>query len=636
VDSATPVRAVPRARSWGDWSTPRRLDALRAVQLALERRGRAPGGGVATADRVTPFNPGRRRYLFVPDRPEDRLVRMTLGASFDTTLAEADQLTAAPQALDGEGCRGPYAAQASLSGDKVYLACRDSNQVLVWSANENRGAAFGGANRVVSPAIALKRGGTSYSLPNFSSIQMGLSADGQILAVPLAGRRIAFIDTRSDRIAEVRRFASTVNVGEVRAVAFDSRDTLLAVTSEAPQPGRPARGQLVRRPRHATQPRWSIDTSRGLTVRRLYVSGSADLDEPRGLAIDRRDDGDHVYVFYGGSLTDTAATSHRTTTLAPASATAPRIRENVSGRRGPEFSAGGFVSSRVADSVLETATSLASGMAIDSLGRRAFVAFRGTGNLGYLPAGTGPFDSLFAATRILGNFPEPRVEQRTALVTIQVDPSGNASTTEVVATPDFRDGRLYEQTQFPLSLALDPGGELLAAHLTGRPSALRFWSARKIEDAFVAMTDAGDPFGSTTLDTRAVDPWVADFPIPVLAAPSLTFNPTLVIAAPGPGISRGALGVHVVTRDERIDRIDCAVLNPSTRAVVRTDSGLTIDPSQTRLGVPRRTGGGSLGSLTPVCRFPNVPAGRWLLRVHAETSTGGELVTETPFVQERW
>ncbi|MCC6642631.1 MAG: S8 family serine peptidase, partial [Deltaproteobacteria bacterium] len=440
VETATPLRSVPGSTGWGAWAAPRRLDVLRAVQMAMRHRA-FPVSGTAPAK----YLPGLRRYLWVPDRPGDALVRVLLKSPFERTL-DGQQLVIDPPAnLAAASCTEPYAVQPSASGDKVYVACRGTNQILVWFANINEEADFEATPQHES-RIPLSLGGVSYALPVFPSVQMAMSRDGQVLAIPLRDRRVAFLDTRSDRIVDVKKFRASVSTGELRALAFGANDTLYALTSDG------ITGQLARKPRASTAARWRIDETAGLKVVGVGEPfASPPSRRPSGLAILPRTAGDHVYVLYDHDESAAAATVHRGSDLAlvdPPGSANGRIRGSIPNRVAEPFVAGDMVgfpigSFAVFSSLLRTGTASVEGMAIDPLRGLAYMAFHGSGNLAHLKAdaATGSFQQLASATRVLGDFLEPRLEQRAALeTTMRADGSIDA---QIESKLGAREERLY-------------------------------------------------------------------------------------------------------------------------------------------------------------------------------------------------
>jgi hypothetical protein len=646
IASATPIGDAPNVVNWFAWATPRRIDVLRAVQLAARHRAQL---AASDPDGSKRFLPGGRRYLWAADRDADTLVRIKLGSFYEQGLNPADLDLVPPQDLVNAGCSDPYAVTPSASGDKLYIACRANDAVLVWWANANRPADY--ADSPIDEAvIPLVLGTASYSLPEFPSIQMGLSPDGQILAVPLAGRRVAFIDTRTDRLVAAPRFANAVNIGQVRAVAFGSDAALYAVTSELPSPSARARGQLARKPRNAIDPRWRIDQASGLDVEPLFAANETpQRDAPRGLAILPRAAGDQIYVFYTGDRSETAATVHSASNLElldPPGGLTGRIRSNVPGRTAEIFKAGDLVGSTlgaftVRAAQLRTATSLAAGLGIDPIRQRAYMLFRGTGNLAFLEphAPSSSFQQLASTTSIHGFFGESRTEQRAELETqMRADGSIDVS---VTAPLRAREQRLYEQLEFPLSFAIDPEGKLAAGFYAGLHPFVRFWSTKAIQDADQALATQGKKAFETTLDEVASAP-----PPPLFAditnagvsnVAALGFGPTLVSAAPGPGaITRGVVAVHPVTRDTKFNQISCKVRNATTRAVVRTDPGTAIAAADAVAGFPSRAGTAALGDPIPVCRFRNLPRGSYILVLRGQTQFGESVESEMPFLHEAW
>ncbi len=643
IDSATPLKGVPKNWGWGTWTAPRRLDALRAVQMALRHRGAAAATGTAPVD----YLPGLRRYLWVLNRPRSQLVRVLVKTPFERTLSSEDFVIDPPVDLFAHDCYQPYALQPSSSGDKVYIACRGSRQILVWHANTNTKADVTSSPHIES-SVPLRMQLNQYEFPEFPSIQMALSRDGQILAIPLQGRRVAFLDTRSDRIVDVKKFRASVNVGQVRAVAFGANDTLYALTTDGYS------GHLVRKPRSSSMARWRIDQRDGFEVADLGESfASPPSRGPSGLTVAPRSGGDHVYVLYGDHKSVTAATVHRGSNLAPvdpAGSPNGRIRSNIPDRVAQQFAAGDMVGfplgafqSRAR--LMDTATSGVRGMAIDPLRGLAYMVFHGTGNLALLKAdpATGSFQALTSATRMLGSFVEPRTEQKAALET-QLRADGTIDA-QIEGRLTAREERLYFQEDFPVSFAMDQEGGLLAAHLAGTKPRLRIWATAMIAEGQRMMEVIPFDPTDTTLDTafdqsgRFDVPLMKDFDVTSDASPSIAFGNTLVTAAPASGaITRGVIAVHPVIRDWKIYKIRCEVRRASNGALVRTDAGTTIPSAGQATGFPERTGVANTGSPVPVCRFPDLPKGAYVLRVIAGTlsGTGDDIVSETPFLHEAW
>ena len=644
IDSATPLDGVPKDMGFGMWAAPRRLDALRAVQMALRHRGAAAATGAAPAQ----YLPGLRRYLWILDRPRSRLIRVLVKTPFERTLSADSLVIDEPVDLLVANCRQPYAVQPSASGDKVYVACRGTNQILVWHANTNAEADF-----TVSPAtteswVPLEMGSTTYRLAEFPSIQMALSRDGQILAIPLQHRKVAFLDTRSDRIVDVKTFRGSVNVGALRALAFGANDTLYALTTDDYS------GQLVRKPRSSTMARWRIDQRDGFVVTDLGEPfASPPSRGPSGLTVVPRAGEDHVYVLYGDDKSVAAATVHRGSDLAlvdPPGSPNGRIRSNIPDRVAQQFAAGDMVGFPLGTfysraRLMDTATSGVRAMAIDPLRGLAYMVFHGTGNLALLKANpaTGSFQALTSATRMLGSFVEPRTEQKAALET-QLRADGTIDT-QIEDRLTAREERLYYQDDFPVSFAMDQEGGLLAAHLAGTNPRLRMWATAAIAEGQRMMEVMPFDPTDTTLDT-AVDqsgrldvPLTKDFDVTSDASPSIAFGNTLVTAAPASGaITRGVLAVHPVIRDWKIYKIRCEVRNASNGALVRSDAGTTIPSAGQTTGFPERVGVADTGTPVPVCRFPDLPKGAYVLRVIAGTlsGTGDDIVSETPFLHEAW
>jgi len=640
IESATPLKGVPIATTWGAWATPRRLDVLRAVQLALRHRDIAEGED-------SNFVPGTRRDLWLADRPNGSLVKLEVGSFTEDSLDPGFIEVADPVSVAEHGCAQPFATAISQTGQKLYIACRGSDEILVWHTATNAPADFAESPSDES-RISLNLGLTSsYSLPNFPSIQMAISREGTVLAVPIAGRRVAFIDTRTDRVMSVRKFRPEVNVGEVRALAFGSDDALYAVLSEQNAVGVLSAGMLVKQPRLSTGPVWPINSPFPGLLKRVALGNPFDSprsDGPRGVAILTDGGTDQVYVNYGGARTLAAATAHRASTLSllnPPGALNGRIRANLPDRIAQQFQAGDLVANAIGSFTsfrrfLETGTSRAEGFAIDSQRKRGYLLFRGTNNIGLVkPHTSGSFQQMSSVTRIGGEFVEPRTEQRAVLLAaVGADGSVNA---EVQGNLRARDSRLYFQDQFPVSYGMNQEGSLLASFLAGRRPALRLWSTERLRDADTALFDAGDDPTGTTLDEKAADPVFVDLDTGVDIAPALSFAPVLTIATPASGaITRGAIAVHPTTRTSNLEEFRCEVRKASNDSLVASDAGTTVGVDGRLDGLLDRTGGADTGSPIPICRFPDLPRGRFVLRVIAKTLFDEPVVAETPFKHEKW
>jgi hypothetical protein len=638
--TATPIAAA----AWGNWADPRRLDIAAAVQRVLAFRGASgpfPGlalslGLVAEEDGTTPFNPGRKRYLWVPDSRNDRLVRLQLRPGFDDDFSKAEPKVPAGD-LRAAGCVQPVAIEGSPSGDKLFIACRGSQRLLVWNANTDEPARFQFNGASVSATIGLPHPITP-ELP----VEMALSPDGRTLAVPLAGRRVAFVNTRTHELSSLR-YALNAKRGELRALGFvhefsgEGRATLFAVTSGT----EPA---LVRTQEVGDPPYWPISSASRLKVRDLKPIGI----RPQTLGVQDFDDSMHVYPVYAGpriSAVPVAASAHDDTHLSlVAGATADGLMEStlpgrtfdVSGRTVtmPNFGAQDFVfDATLPDSLLSTAVAGARDMVVDRERKLAWILFRLTGNVGLslFEGGSRSFQQVSGATRINGTFFGPRSQIG---LTVGRDPTpvaggaGTAVTSPVDRTVDFTQGRFYIQSQFPSSLEIEQGGGLLASHFAGSPPVLRVYNAVRMKQAFDRID--GHPIVSpadTPLEEGDAQPLAAEFPdsssFPVQAAHDLAFMPRISVAAPAGGtVQHGDLSVHLLLHDEGITRVRCRILD---------DVGAQIlPPVERNLNDAERKLGVTLGN-QPACRFASFTAGDWVLEVAGFKGAELAAVARVPF-----
>lgn len=624
---------------WGTWARPLRLDVAAAVQATLARRGN--GGTVGaytvprTEDGTTPYNPGRKRYLWVPSVPAvaanggEVISRIQIPLGFESTLLNAVETPPIPLNPPGSPplCQRPVAIQPALSGDKLYVACRESQSILVWNANTNSPALFdfsGLLGAGLSARISLP-----FPLPPFSAITMGLSPDGTTLAVPLEGRRVAFIDTRSDRlrVLETRRFALSPINGELRALAFGHgnglRSTLYAQTDgKTPV--------LVRVHSELNLPVWKINllsnikfrTSPGIAPKGLVIS-----DDPNG----------YVYVVYdGGSQlplpSSTAVSVHDPETLALVTPNRSAghdglVTSNLKGRYPPApiLRAGDHVHPRLPDALLSTGTGGPLAMAIDGNRKRSYLLFRMTGNVGLMD--TEPirhsFQGLFAATKIEGSFFGPRTEM---VASLQYDPAtGEAGVSGALQLGD----RVYVLDHFPDSFDLDQSGELLAAHFWGQ-FALRFYGTGAMDHAVNQIKFQALPFPHTPLDDAATETLRSDYlRDQQIVARGIAFEPQISVRSPlGGTVQRGELPVYVAIRDEGITRISCDLIDVASPSVSYVKER-TFSIIERKIGVSLSPG--------PDCLFSNVSRGDYRLRVtgfKGDAVDAAQAVAEVPFRQD--
>jgi hypothetical protein len=186
---------------------------------------------------------------------------------------------------------------------------------------------------------------------------------------------------------------------------------------------------------------------------------------------------------------------------------------------------------------------------------------------------------------------------------------------------------------------IDQDGSLLAAGFTGKDQGfLRVFFADNLLAGTSAFREGlADPL-TRTIDEFVLSPrrlfhrvdWNA--PKPLDAPRDLEFMPQISVLAPRAGETvRGAVAVNVVTRDERIGEIRCA-LTPGVEPGPRFASGGSLTTMQKGLGHSWRAGPGS--AQRPICFFADLTTGDYVLEVRGVRGDR-EAVVRVPFRYER-
>jgi len=651
IDTATPIGDVPPGTAtrfgggpvtmdWGGWSEPRRLDVLAAVQRVLARRAAAAG----VADDTWPFAPGRKRFSWLVDSQTNRLVRIQYLPGFEE---DPTQFRVRSEDVSGRDCAGPVALASAPSGDKVYVACRESSNVLVWNANRMRPVRVGdGSPGLIAP--------WSIPLPNPPAPgrpRMAMSPNGDFLLVPLEGQRVAKISVRSDRLVQILRFKPGAGLrGELRALAFDSGSRLLAVSSEPGTRNRLDRGTLVRAEdpmldRGPSFAVWSTDSVDRTDIEQTTGQELA-FDEPAGLTVRRVADEDLILVHYAGSDGGAGEAARATATVhsPPSLAQVGMISNRVEGRpaSAPTLIPGSVVPlvAPAESGVERTGTQRVFDLVLDGEDPS-----RGY-SLYYFGAGLGLFDAsrpftdarpLAAVAGFEGRFSD--LVQTVFTLDHQQD-----GQVDLNATPTLREGQFYSQELFPTAFDLDQEGTLLTTAIAGTPGRLRVYMPRVLQDvarrlragefqiAYKTFTPADrvlddlDPFGPRVY--HDLDPgFEITGPKDVLAGPQLAvlLSSPLSVDEPDEGL-RGVLEVQLAVRDPEIREIVCTVQRcPEGGACtqVSTTSGGALDGALADLGIAYRLG----PPAQPICRFVGLPRGELVLEVIGKKADGVRRVT---------
>jgi len=677
LDSATPIGGVtaPPARNfagasisigWGDWTTPRRLNLLSAVQRVLARRSAAAPSGSPTV----PFTPGRKRYAWVVDSQTNRLVRAQFLEGFE---GDRSAYRADTEDLAAHDCTDPAGLASSRSGDKLYIACRGSQSLLVWNVNRMRPVPTPDGASSLFDTIALP-GSISAN-----RVSMAVSPNGDFLFVPLAGQEFARIDIRSDTVLDIRRFKPAQELkGDLRAFAFDSRSRLLAVTS-LPESFLDIRrgtlvrvddGDLVTRPA-LRSPNAALQT---VDVRQATVQ-QLDLDEPIGVSVQSQNGRDFVYVNYGGSNPE------------PCPFPVPDVFQPPDCSE-PLISQSGDPGATVAASVHDGASLVQLGAIDDQVVGRQFLPLIPGAFLPVTPHGVSPLErytgtrrafdlafdpndpergyalfdwgaglALFDASPVIGGLGtrrplsaaagfEGQLLERSGFATWLTGLDGFVSGNRVV-----NDAFLYSQDVFPIAFDIDQQGELIVDAIAGTPGKLRVYFASALRAAAAQLF--GDQTPATTL-LESVEPVSTDLdidpqhtgdsklqlegPKDVLETPQLSVLLSRSAASGDLQGLNGVVDVQLAVRDPEIRSIACRVLrcgaftSPGQCDLEEVASDFSTLPSGPNapgpLGIAYET---HSGLSEPVCVFAGLPVDDLVLEVVGEKAGGVKVTTRQPF-----
>jgi hypothetical protein len=360
-------------------------------------------------------------------------------------------------------------------------------------------------------------------------------------------------------------------------------------------------------------------------------------DEPRGLEIRRSGGSEIVYVYYSGARSQVALTAHDATSLValPRSRVPDQLIGHtiglVPGAPVPPFGSG-------QGAQINTSLQRAFDFEIDERnGDSAFLLHAWTGNLGLLDSLPGDlFESIRAATRIRGG----------------VSPLTSLSPKLEFLDPEFRQLEFqaedvlnprYLTTEFGQAMDLEQGSELLVAAYTGavrqdvsQRGFLQLFFPERLREAQFQMGGQGRSPLTSTLDEilsgqppyvsppgvtppdvfrrLRVDPSGLDSPRDV----EMTDQISILVPSPGETV-RGAVPVNVVTRDDRINRIRCALRRVDGSPLPPGSlfgSGGGLDTRQKQLGFSWRPGPGD--AQRPICFFAQLSSGSYELEVTGE------------------
>jgi hypothetical protein len=646
VDTATPIGGLPEPQVPGHfvpsvrlrWHKPgiRRLDALAAVQLVLACNAQGPSGPCPPNGVVPPTDPvgatqkapGRRRSVWIADNTKGSLHYVRFPKDFSETSFNPRKA----QFNLSANCPNPRGLAHSIDGGKLYVACENRDQLLLWNANTRSLGRWEG-----SPSAPLIDVGASLSVVE-GNMRLAASPDGNFVAIPAKGSvgslpKVSVIDARKDGANQ--QIALQGARGSLVAVAFGRTNDLYALTAEKPSIGRTEPGTLFRIPRRAGARRDDQDGWDAAGVQPVQL----ELDSPRGIEIRRIGADEIIYVYYSGDRAGIAASAHEPDTLAeiPQSRIGDRLTGHliglVPGAEVPPFGS-------LQGQQILTSTQRAFDMEVDDTdGLRGFFLFGWTGNLGFMKSPARVFDGMAAVTRIRGEAKQLRKPNPSlGFVDARFEKAEFESETELVPR--------YLTTEFGQVMDLEQGGELIVAGFaggldpgTGQRGFLQAYFPERLDLAAQRYLAPNAPS-----PLQAPIDQLLQGTAPYISPPNLTppdvfrrlridatgldaprdvdFMPRLSVLAPrAEETLRGAVGVNVVVRDERITRITCSL---------RSDTGTTISPGpdfgaggvipfvNRKLGFTWRTGPGS--TIKPLCFFKQLPTGTYDLEVRG---TGG-------------
>jgi hypothetical protein len=198
----------------------------------------------------------------------------------------------------------------------------------------------------------------------------------------------------------------------------------------------------------------------------------------------------------------------------------------------------------------------------------------------------------------------------------------------VNTTAAFTDARVYEQTQFPLTFAMDQQGALLASHFTGVPDRLRIFGLDELLNAPVT-NPVRETIDYPQFDATSVS---RDYDFGLGVVRRLAFGPQLTVLAPGPGsITRGVVTVVLAVRDPEITRVTCELSDATT-------GGPTSQPPQDQpVGADQQRYGVAFvdaGAIFPACRYVGLAAGAYVLNVRADAAGPFPIYARVPFVHD--
>lgn len=567
VDTATPIDGVPAPMDpgWGDWAKPRRLDALAAVQCVLERLAKNPPT-VIDPDTV-PYAPGNKRHLWVADTRSSSATRIQILEHFESA-PNATLLRAFYKERYKAMTSPPYNLAITPSGDKVYVGRRQENSIYVYSGNTMELMEFGGAAQIIDlsnpsdPALAGR-------MPNMDCT-MAVSPNGKALCVPLTGQRIAVVDTRQDAVTGVLdlrlQLGGAAVDGEICAVAFDSWNNLLAVSNSGANGG-----TLILIPYRDKG--WAD----GESVLHMLTD-----EEPRGIAVQPVSPAvDYAYVCYGGADSHRAATGFAYDPRQGPNWGALRDKWNISdriaGRGAFVVRPGGILpASPEITRQKDTATNRAFDIVVDNTTHKnAYLLYYWTANVGYLKTpGYDPFRAMDAVTEVGGRF-EAATGNSWFFAPLYESGFAGLNVLPDWAQEMFLDGFMYINTEFPLTMALDQQGALLATGYVGEAGKLRLFFTDKMGIAddilhtHAGMSPAADSLDDAYSTIRSIGQFGLsyDFPLNLWGVRDVAFGPQLSILTPQTGTTYcGVITVNVTVRDPEIMAIACTVRRQSDNA----------------------------------------------------------------------
>jgi hypothetical protein len=617
INTATPIDSIPPPQvydkdggiahlDWGNWPKPCRLDALAAVQKTLKELG-TPSSSSSSPypswinpspdSNTPPFVPGKKRFLWTVDSAADKLIRVQLLKGFEQDHAK---FINPPKETDisSYNCSNPVGLAVSPSGDKVYIACRGSNAILVWNANTMEPVPLeDGTNK-----IDLSVNGLTFPGNN---IKMAISPDGHYLVVPVNGKALALIDIWQDRFINTIYIQGSNIIGQFCAVAFDKESNLFAVSSKGRSiwPGSSApspTGTLIR---------LSHDEWRLLSLSATPQNETLLIGDPRGLSIQRNENGaEYIYVYYGGSPVSYAVTVHLPETLSEIG----KISDNVQGRTGPGLAPGRIIPGMSPSK--DTGTERAFDMVIDeSTGEKAYILYYWTGNIGLLEPAPNSQSNIFhhmkAATEVNGNFDianwnslDPQIDLHpTTGYGFQV---GLANFGLTWSATRMVDNWQYLSDSFPVAMDMDQQGELIATAFTGDGGLVRMFFASKMDEAFANMTSSSSNPAITPLEDVDNNINIRYDLMDTLISPrDIAFEPQISIISPGDGKTvHGAISANVIIRDAEIEFVTCEILDLSGNVLNYVDQALSSG-----VGGERETG------VIRTFIFPNNMSGSYFL-----------------------